>query len=289
MSSAALRMTRLYERRVDAFRATGINSYFLDCDAFGDLSDDYDPRHPMTPSVDRKNRTYRMGYLSREAHLVTGSESAAAWSLSSLHFTHGPHTIQSRALWPILSDRQRFGGWRPYGRPDIFFRSIATPTALRPLFDPAYRIPLYQAAFHELVVSTDRWEFSPVKLRDLVQVRALLQLLYGVPPMWTLDRRAIEAHAPRMVAHNRVFEPIHREIGGAPMTDFEWLTPDRLVQRSRFGGKVELTANFGARPHDGIPTLCIRSRWLADGRTEDFCPAPMEVRDGSKRPLPRPP
>ena len=30
------------------------------------------------------------------------------------------------------------------------------------------------------------------------------------------------------------------------MTGFEWLTPDGTVQRTTFGGQIELVANFGS-------------------------------------------
>ena len=35
-----------------------------------------------------------------------------------------------------------------------------------------------------------------------------------------------------------------RKVALLPMTGFDWLTEDRLVQRSVFGGKILVTANF---------------------------------------------
>lgn len=275
LSSEALRRTGLFEQRVDRAVATGIDSYFLDCDAFGDLVDDYDPDHPMTEAVDQRNKLARLSFLSRTKGLVTGSESAAAWAVPALHFSHGPHTVQSRLFWRFLSDVEAFGGYRPAARPDVFFRQVDAPDRLRrTIFDVRYRVPLYQAAFHDALVSTDRWELSPVKLADLVQLRTLLMVLYGVPPVWSLDVAAIEEQGPRMARHHRFFSPLHRAIAPEPLESFEWLTPDRLVQRARFGDVVELTASFRAEPFEGLPPLCVRALWLRDGRVEDYCPAP---------------
>ncbi len=56
------------------------------------------------------------------------------------------------------------------------------------------------------------------------------------------------------------------------------LTDDRLVQRTRFGDAVEVTANFSDRPsdHDGerVPARSVPVRHLADGRTAVYTPAP---------------
>ena len=45
--------------------------------------------------------------------------------------------------------------------------------------------------------------------------------------------------------HYAFFSPLHRQIGGQAMTDFEWLSEDKLVQHTEFGNIVEIYANFG--------------------------------------------
>jgi hypothetical protein len=54
-----------------------------------------------------------------------------------------------------------------------------------------------------------------------------------------------------MEAHYAFFSPLHRELGLLPLTEFAWLTPDRLVQRTVFGDRVGVVANFGeaGRPY----------------------------------------
>lgn len=275
LSSEALRRTELFARRVDRTVSSGANSIFLDCDAFGDLVDDYDPAHPMTKSRDQQNKLARLFHLSRTRRLVTGSESAASWAVPALHFTHGPHTVHSRLWWAFMFDREVFGGYWPPGRPNIFFRQVETPELLAQTnFDPRYRVPLYQAVFHDSIVSTDRWELSPIKLADLVQVRTLIQLLYGVPPLWSVDGRTIEEQGPRMARHHRFFSPIHRAIATVSLDQLEWLTTDRRVQRTRFGSVIEMTANFRDEPFEDLPPLCLQTRWLETGRVETYCPDP---------------
>ena len=58
------------------------------------------------------------------------------------------------------------------------------------------------------------------------------------------------------------------------MTDFEWLSDDRQVQRTEFGNIVEMYANFGTDPfrYKGviIPVRSVVARWVDTGKVEVF-------------------
>lgn len=133
------------------------------------------------------------------------------------------------------------------------------------MFDPA--------VYHDSLVTTERWEMSPVKLKGLSRLRTLQEMLYGVPSIWSLGLQALADDGPRLRAINRFFGPIHRAIATLPLTRFERLAP--LVQRTRFGEEVELTANFGAKAFGKQPPMSISARWLETGRVEGFQPSPF--------------
>lgn len=270
LSSEALRRAPrpFLSERLQAARARGANAYFLDVDATGELYDDFDPRHPMTLARDRDNRIERMRAIVAPGGFVLGSESAAAWSVPYLHYTHGPLTPKFNALWSFLRDRAAFGRWWPPERPSRMFRPSRAPEDLARLaFDPTVRVPLYEAVFHDAVVATDFWELSLPKLPALARQRALLLMLYGVPPVWHLDTRAWKEHRSAIDAFGRVFGPLHRAIFAAPLTSFEWLTPDGRVQRTRFGAAATLTANFGPHAWQDLPPGCLDA-----GRFGRYCP-----------------
>jgi len=153
-------------------------------------------------------------------------------------------------------------------------------------------VPLYQAVFHDSVIATDRWEMSLPKVRGLESLRTLLSLLYGVPTMWSLDRRALREDGPRLGQLARFFGPLHRRIAGLPLTAFEYLTPDRLLQRSRFRDDVELVANFAGEARAGVPGGCVEARIGREGAREVFCPlasTPTSTAPASRSPsAPRP-
>lgn len=261
--------------RVAAHERTGINSYFLDVDAFGELFDDYSPAHPMTPAQDRLNRLRRMRYISSGRKLVLGSEGGVGWSAPVIAFAHGMESVSNHLLWALMKDKKNYGGWWPAERPAIFFKPVAVSSEFKTAkYDPAYRLPLYQAVFHGSVITTDRWDVPLMKIPALVETRALLELLYNVPSMWSLDRRELRKDARELSRLYRFFSPIHRQFGRENFSHFAWLTADRKVQRTRLGNDLELTANFSENSYQSVPPLCIEARWLKEPRKEMFCARP---------------
>jgi len=274
LSSEALKRAQrdFLAERVEAATADGANAYFLDVDATGELYEDYDPAHPMTIEQDRRNRLQRMSFISETSRLVLGSESAAGWATPVIQVSHGTLTPKSPLLWEVLRDRELVGGYWPRERPRMHFMEIEAPGDLATLaFDPRYRLPLFEAVFHDSVVATDFWGVPLPKFRDVVARRSLLLLLYNVPSIWHLDRQEIRDHAGLISAINAFFSPLHRMLATEPLTGFEWLTPDRLVQRTHFSDIVTLTANFGSGSWSDPPPMCVVAEWLEEGRRTRYC------------------
>jgi Glycosyl hydrolases related to GH101 family, GH129 len=165
-----------------------------------------------------------------------------------------------------MNQKEVFGKWGPTRRPAIFFKKVSAPKRFATFnFSPQYRLPIYEAVFHDSVVVTDRWEFSLLKIKSMFGVRSILQLLYGVAPVWNLDRKEIKVYGSVLKAHQAFFEPLHRK-------RFEWLTSDRLVQRSRFGEGVTITANFRSEPWETIPGGCVRAESGEGTEPRFYCP-----------------
>ncbi len=262
-------------KRIDAFIKTGINSYFLDCDATGELFDDYSKDHPMTQRKDRENRIQRMDYIARAKNMVLGSESAAAWALPFLAFAHGNFSVHNVVHWQFTKD-QAYGSWWPHERPNIFFQIAAAPSEYSTTrYDPRYRLPLLQAVFHEAVIMTDRWEISHMKLTNLIKRREILELFYGVPSIWALDLEDLKNYGPHLKALASFFNRLHHAIALQPLTEFKWLTEDRLVQQINFGEAVILRANFSDRIFEGIPPESLQVKWLNEDASEFYEVPPL--------------
>ncbi|MFI6684190.1 glycoside hydrolase [Streptomyces sp. NPDC050485] len=289
--------------RTRSLVANGATSYFLDVDAAGELFRDHDPAHPMTMAQDRTNRLARMqrladgSYDTHHAPLVLGSESAGAWANKVLAFDHGSGTPVDGRLWPMETghfdsapdqpkDDPAWGGYTPAAAADTFFKPVrvsdfkpehraAVADALKAMYDPAYRVPLYEAALHGSLVNVERWELPFGKLPEQKTTRALLAMLYNTPLNFVIsdkDKRN-ERNLNELAALQKYFAPLHQAAGTKELTSYRRLTGDGTVQRTVFGdGTLTVTANFGTAAHDGLPGGCVDAT-LKGGKPQRLCPA----------------
>ena len=259
------------ERRVtwivDSMRRP-YNSWFVDCDAYGELFDDYSELHPATQLDDMRERLRRMAWIVDEHGAVVGSEGGSAYAASTIHFAHGMTTPVVGWGDPDFKDKESpyyLGGYWPSDGPAVFTKQVPLkPEYYLPYFDPTYRLPLFQTAFHDSVVTTHQWGYASLKFSDQIATTALAEALYSVPPMYHMNLDEYRKHRTRMLAHYSFLSPILRAFALEALTDFEWVTEDRLVQRTVFGDAGEVVANFGdqAYEHGGarIPARGVLAR-----------------------------
>ncbi|MVU80971.1 hypothetical protein GPX89_27440 [Nocardia sp. ET3-3] len=275
LSSQALKQDpKLYQDRYAAMTANGANTYFLDVDAAGEFFDDYSPAHPMSQRQDRDNRLDRMRWLSDDRKTVLGSEAAGSWAAPVLAFDHGAQNPVSDGLWKLQRDRETWGRWYPADAPKAFFKPVDLPSDLvTAMFDPAYRVPLYETVLHDSLINVDRWELSYYKLPHQETMRALTAVLNNTPLNFVMDGATLAEHGPEMARLQQFFAPLHEKAATLPMTDFRWLTDDRLVQRSVFGNSdLTVTANFGTREYNGLPGGCVDAQLKGDSSPRRLCP-----------------
>ncbi|MFJ5674791.1 glycoside hydrolase [Streptomyces sp. NPDC093097] len=262
--------------RTRAMTANGADSYFLDVDATGEVFRDHGAGHEMTKAGDRANRLARMERLAKG--FVLGSESAQPWANRVLAFDHGSGTPVADGLWALERDKETWGGYYPQDAPKNFFRPVTLPAELATaMYDPKYRVPLYETALHGSLVNVERWELSYDKLPAQKTTRALLAMLSNTPLNFVLDGPSLTKNGAELAALQRYFAPLHRAAGTERLTSFRWLTGDRNVQRTVFGdGTLTVTANFGSRAYEGLPGGCVDARLRGDERPRRLCPARVD-------------
>lgn len=271
------------KRRVSGLmNAVRFNSWFLDTDAFGQLYDDYSPRHPATEADDMRARLHRMAWIRDTYHIPVGSEGGSAYAAPALAYEQGV-TVPSFG-WgdPDLSDRSSpyfLGAYYPPDGPAVFLKPVPLKEDYyRAMFDPRFRLPLYETVFHDSVVATRHWSAGSLKFTNAAAVGELTDLLYQTPPLyhWNLDTFA--AQKERVTAFLKMFTPLHRTTGILPMTEFKWLTADRLVQRTRFGDEIEITANFRDKEwrtgDTAFPPHTVQAIWVKAGKSARYTAVP---------------
>ena len=81
------------EKRVSSLMAAfHANSWFIDCDGFGEYFDDYSDKHPATQQTDMQSRMARMAWIRDTYGAVIGTEGCSAGVAPAVHFAHGVMT-----------------------------------------------------------------------------------------------------------------------------------------------------------------------------------------------------
>ena len=273
------------ESRVNGIVAqmsSDFNTWFIDCDAYGELFDDYSASHPATQLDDMNARLARIAWIRDTHNMVVGSEGGAAYSAAVLHFAHGMTLPVIGWGDPDMKSKTSpyyVGGYWPPEGPAIHIKQVPLKSNyLYHYYDPRFRLPLYQIVFHDSVITTHHWGSGSLKFKNAIGTLALLELLYNVPPLYHLNIEEFSKHKAWIKRHYAFFSPLHRQIGGQAMTDFQWLSKDKLVQRTEFGDTVEILANFGADTfeHEGvaIPGQSVVARWMDTGKVDVFSVQP---------------
>ncbi|OCT11867.1 hypothetical protein A8709_28800 [Paenibacillus pectinilyticus] len=229
----------------------GFNSWFVDCDATGEIYDDYTPAHLTTQQQDLNDRLARLDYFAKEKNMVVGSEGGNDFAASVIAYAQG---IESPVIaWgdPDMRDKKDspyyVGGY--YARDGGIPERYGKPVPIKPLYehvymDPAYSLPLYKLIYNDAIITTNHWEWGNNKIKGEEADRMLYDLLYNVPPLYHLDRVTWEKDKASMLDFLNVWSPFHREAVLHPMSEFTILTEDRLVQSARYGDELKVLVNF---------------------------------------------
>ncbi len=239
-----------YEERTSAIlKSVPFNYYFIDCDAYGEVYDDYHPEHPNSMEEDAEERTRRLGWLASEKNVVVGSEGGNIYALEGVHVLEGVFGPYfgwgDEDLMNPDSDFFR-GKYYPPDQPGINFKPVPMKEKYRKLhYDPAVRIPLFQAAFHDAVITTHHWSNDRFKYPEMTKTVELFELLWMCPPMVHLNLQTLKERGTSLKRHCEIWSPLHRKLGFARMTGFRYLTDDHLVQETTWEDGTRIVVNFG--------------------------------------------
>lgn len=251
-----------------------LNSLFLDVDGTGMVSDDYQPEHPTGAAQMAKARNARMAWYSNTLKLPLGSEDGNAVAARHIMFAHGMETWGfgwgDKDMHQNKSSPYYLGAWWPNEQPATFFKPAKVKQPwLTVEFDPRYRLPLYQAVFHDAVISTHHWSYDNLKFNDVKTTRELLSQLYNTPPLFNLSRSTLQARLSEIIKADAAFRPLHLVLWDKSLTDFRWLDMGGWVQQTTFSDGSVLIANFSSKPFNEIAARSLQAR-LADGRVLNF-------------------
>lgn len=227
----------------------GYSARLIDVQSGSGLAECYDLRHPATRRVMRRYIRAQHQFLL-DMGLACGGEVGSEDYVSQLAFTEG---LMS-PVWLRGPDAGRRMNTLYYG-------DEIPPIIPNYMLNPRHRLPLWELVYHDCTVSYWYWGDSSNGCPELMPVRDLFNALYGLPPLyslnvtqWTQLREDIAASYKRAAA-------VAQKVALLPMTAFEWLTEDRLVQRTVFGDRYQVTVNFSDEPYEGAEGALAAHSW----------------------------
>ncbi|OEF01926.1 glycosyl hydrolase [Vibrio crassostreae 9ZC13] len=277
------------QRAQDIMRFGNFNSLFLDVDATAMAREDY------RVSIDSNGNTNdesdmlsafnnRMKWLSEQPSLVLGSEDGNSLTTKGIAFAHGLETVGFGWTDKDMKENRQspyyLGRWYPDHKPDFFFKPAEVKEPYKSLlFSPQYRIPLYQAVFHDEAINTHHWHSDSLKFTNVQAERDLTAMLYNTPPMVHLTRdEALSSSSQRIKAlkhYQDGFEPMHEQLWDKQLVDFEWLVKNGDVQQTKFSDGSKIIANFSNKAfrYNGVDIAALSVKAiLANGQVVDWQP-----------------
>lgn len=258
------------------------NSWFIDCDATGEIYDDYTPGHETTQQQDLQARLNRMTVIRDEYNMVIGSEGGHDFASSVIAFAHG---IELRSFSWMDEDMKNNKDSEYYmgkyynpagGVPEHFSKRIPVKETLYTLFvDPAYDLPLYKLVYNDSVITASHWDWSTFKIKGGTKDRMLREILYNVPPLFHLDAALWEEYREDIIAHNTVWSQFSKKVITEEMTEYLDLSGDGTLQLTRFGSHMTVVANFAAKPaaYEGTTIPAKTVLMIEDGAQTFYTPS----------------
>lgn len=228
------------------------NARFVDVELAIGLQECFSPRHPVDRGQDAAFRDAALSVVHDTFRLVTGSEQARDFAFSHVDWGEGPMSIASVANAGY--------DWSTPEPPEPLMDSLS--------MDPSIRVPLLPLASHDGFAPTWYTGDGQSKVPQRWDDKDAWNALYATMPLiMPQGRRMWDSLRIRYLRSINLLSAIHGRMGFAKMTDFQFLSADRKVQRTSFEAGWTVEANFdGVDRTEGSQTLPPKGFIATDGR-----------------------
>ncbi|MEI0489329.1 glycoside hydrolase [Brachyspira pulli] len=226
------------------------NSWFIDCDATGEIFNDYSSNHITTQEEDLKARLERMSYIRDNYNFVVGSEGGNDLAAYTIAYAHG---IELPTFSWVDKDMKNPNSEYYIGKyysidggvPEHFSKRIPIKDKLYKIYlDIKYDIPLYKLVYNDSIITTYHWDWSTFKIKNAVRDRMLREILYNVPPLYHIDLEEWKRYKEDIINHHKVWSEFSKKVITKEMTSFEYLRDDKNIQKTVYGDDILVVANF---------------------------------------------
>lgn len=212
-------------------KETSLKGIFLDVVVMR-VAECYHPNHPMTRSDAFRYKRILLQYLN-DIGLVSGTEVGCEDVAANINYQEG---MMSPPLYRAYDSGRRMT--------TLYYDDNIDEKIHKYMLNPVYRVPLWELVYHDCVVSYWYWGDSTNSCPELIKKRDLFCALYGLPALYSFDVADWEKLKKDIIASYHRTSDIAAKTGYYRMMSFEYVTDDKLVQKTTFENGIEVIANF---------------------------------------------
>lgn len=202
-------------------------------DVFGGaVGECHHAEHPLTRTECIEIKRDAFEFLRRGLSLITGTEDGFDGILDGLVYSEGMH---SPAHFRAKDSGRNYVNLHSEER---------TEHTKKHMLSSACRVPLWHLTYHDCLLSFPYWGDSTACSHELLKAKTLFACLYGCPPLYSFSARDLDAVEQDIVESYQRIQAVTEKVALLPMTDFSVLSDDMMLQRTVFGDKYEVIANF---------------------------------------------
>ncbi len=209
------------------------SSRLIDVQAGTALMECYAKNHPASRSVSAEYIAKQNEYLA-ELGLIRGVEVGHEIFVSSYDFSEG---LTSPGYFRVKdAGRKMTASMKAFEMPK--------ENTFDYMLNPQYRIPLFELAYHDCSVNYFYWGQSNCLCPELMHKFDAFSTFYGYPPIYSLDVSHWNSLKEQIAESYKRCVPIVEKVAFERMTDFEYLSLDKRIQKTTFANGVCLIGNF---------------------------------------------
>lgn len=218
----------------DDLKTNRYNSRFIDVELAASLEECFSPVHPMTRKQDAAARNRLLSYIKNDLKLVTGVEEAHDFAFQNADYGEGTMTI-------VPAANSGYDWSQPLDPTDKVYADQNISTSLR--------IPLHGLVYHDVHIPTWYTGDGVSKVPAFWDDKNLWNILYGTMPLYMPPSRAYwNTNLEKFMSGYHLMTAVSRNVGYSKMTDHQFLSTDRKVQKTVFENGWTVVANFDSIP-----------------------------------------
>lgn len=197
----------------------------------GTVSVCYSKEHPVT--LDECLAVKKGAYKAiEEMGLIVGTEDGHELILDEIVYTEGMHS----PVYFRINDAGRNHAH--------IYNEQQKEHIDRYMTDPSLRIPLWHLIYHDCLFTFPYWGDTTEMYPERVKDKILFACLYGCPPLYSFSVRHFKDYKDLIVESYKKITFVTQKTATLPMTDYMVLNDDYTLQKTVFGDKYCVVANF---------------------------------------------